>query len=166
MSFLSSKILNFTGSRINAFLVLILCASQASAAEPPPEILAVLDRYMNAVNRIDIDGIVDTYHFPHFRLARGEFEVWSTPIEAMPMLKLPREEQLQAMRTGLGPDWHSTEWLYRRMISYSDSKAHVDTEFVRLNSAGGELGRFNSLYILTKQQGVWRIKGRSSFAPR
>jgi hypothetical protein len=145
---------------------LYLSTSQVQAENEPEEVYKVLDQYMDAVNRIDIEGIVSTYHFPHFRVARGGIVVWNTPKEAMPMLGLPRDQQLAAMRTGLGPDWQRTEWGHRTVISYSGKKAHVDTEFIRYSVSGKEMERVNSLYILTREKGIWRIKGRSSFASR
>ena len=39
----------------------------------------------------------------------------------------------------------------------------VDTEVTRYRKDGSLLGRFNSLYILTKEDGRWGIKVRSSF---
>ena len=45
----------------------------------------------------------------------------------------------------------------------SDSKVHVDTEFTRYRKDGSALGRFESLYIVTKEEGRWGIKMRSSF---
>ena len=35
-------------------------------------ILAVLDRYMEGLNALDVEAHVSTYHFPHYRHAGGE----------------------------------------------------------------------------------------------
>jgi len=146
--------------------MLCLSIAGANAQTDQQAVLKVLDRYMDAVNRIDIEGITGTYHFPHFRVAKGDVVVWSTPEEAMPMLGLPREQQLSAMRAALGKDWQRTEWAYRTVIAAGATKAHVDTEFIRYNGSGEELERVNSLYILTKKHDAWGIKGRSSFSSR
>jgi len=148
-----------------ALIVFFLSAPSLHADEQEHEILAVLDRYMAAVNRIDIEVVVETYHFPHFRLAKGKLTLWATPEEAMPMLKLPKEQRMAAMKKGLGPSWHDTRWAYQKLVSSDKDTAHVDTELVRYDSAGNELGRFKSLYILTREHDIWGIKGRSSFAP-
>ena len=131
-----------------------------------PKLMAVLDNYMDAVNRIELGAVTDTYHFPHYRIVNNQVVVWHNAEQAMPMLGLPLEQQVAAMREGLGPDWARTEWTYRKLLSLSDTKAHFDTELVRYNSKGEEISRFQSLYILTKDKDRWAIKARSSFAPR
>ncbi len=156
--------------------LLLFCSSAALAqaaktevetkAEREKHLFALLDRYLDAVNQVELQAVTDTYHFPHIRIVNNKVTIWQTPQEAMPMLNLPKEEQEAAMRDGLGPDWHHTEWEYRRLLSHSDNKAHVDTALLRYNSKGDMITRFESLYILTRENGVWAIKGRSSFAPR
>lgn len=137
-------------------------------------VIATLDEYMSAVNRIDIRGVTDTYLFPHFRVAGGELVVWESAEEAMPMLAQPIDEQKRSMRKALGNEWQRTDWLRREVISLTERKAHVDTEFVRIDTKGEEISRFRSLYILVKVaetsaaiEGatVWKIIGRSSYAP-
>jgi hypothetical protein len=41
----------------------------------------------------------------------------------------------------------------------------VDTLFLRYRADGSLIGSFESLYVLTKEQGRWGVKLRSSFAP-
>ncbi len=122
--------------------------------------MQVLDRYMDALNALDIEGHVATYHFPHFRLASGEVSVWTRPEHAMPLLALPTEERRARLRESLG-----SEWTRREIVQSDPSKVHVATRFVRLRADGSEIAAFDSLYILTLQDGRWGIKGRSSFAP-
>lgn len=59
--------------------------------------------------------------------------------------------------------WDHTAWTRRRIIHMSDSKVHVDTEITRYRKDDSALGRFESLYIVTKEEGRWGIKMRSSF---
>ena len=42
---------------------------------------------------------------------------------------------------------------------------HINTRFVRYRADDSVIGKFDSLYIVTKQDGHWGIKMRSSFAP-
>ena len=53
----------------------------------------------------------------------------------------------------------------RRLIHLSSAKAHVDVESTRYRKDGTVIVRFDALYILTKEDGRWGIKMRSSFAP-
>jgi len=41
---------------------------------------------------------------------------------------------------------------------------HVDTKFSRYREDGSLIGSFDSLYIVTKEDGRWGVKLRSSFA--
>lgn len=143
----------------------------ASAETPPSKsaeqaVMQVLDRYLVAVNRIDLEAVTETYHFPHLRLVNNKLFIWQNAIDAMPMLNLSQQQQERAMRKALGPDWRYTDWEYRKLISISDTKAHVDTALIRYNSQDDIISRFESLYILTNENGLWAIKGRSSFAPQ
>ncbi len=183
------------GSRVaiagtGVFLLVLGCAS-SDAAGPRPEswrngatdarreaaIMAVLDRYLAALNRLDVEAHVETYHFPHFRLAAGNararageregerLAVWQTPAEAMPILAVPPAERRAALRAALGAGWDRSEWLRREIVQADDRKAHVVTRFVRLRADGSRIASFDSLYVMTFEGGRWAIKGRSSFAP-
>ena len=55
-------------------------------------------------------------------------------------------------------------WTRRRIVHISDSKAHVlDTEFTRYRKDGAVISKIESLYIVTREDGRWGIKMRSSF---
>ncbi len=151
---------------VSLLLLLVCCVATAQSDEEAAAIMQPLDDYMAAVNRIDIEGIVAHYHFPHFRVVGAELVVWNTPQEAMPMLGMPKEPQLAAMRAGLGERWVRTDWGERRIIAFKDDKAHIDTEFIRYAAGNEELERIRSLYVVTREEGVWKIKGRSSYAPK
>jgi len=64
-----------------------------------------------------------------------------------------------------GSDWHHCRWDRRRIIHLSPDKVHVDTKFTRCRADGSVISSFESLYILTKEDGRWGVKMRSSFAP-
>ncbi len=143
-----------------------LAASTASAETPRDEqVMAVLDQYMDAINDLDMKRHVDTYHFPHFRHASGGLSVWQNELEAMPILAAPEGERRQRLREALGPNWHRSEWTRREIVQGDDTKVHVITTFVRLREDGSEIAAYDSLYVLTFEDGRWAIKGRSSFAP-
>ena len=137
----------------------------ASFAARDAAVWAVLDRYMDALNALDVEGHVATYHFPHYRHASGEIVVWQNAEEAMPILAVPPEERRAALRRALEPDWHRSEWTAREIVQGDDRKVHVATRFVRLRADGIVIKRFDSLYVLTLEDGRWGIRGRSSFAP-
>ena len=167
---------------IYGLLVAALCSpallhAQASAASPAVQLqtpaqpsidkaIAVLDRYMDAVNRLDIEGIAEEYHFPHFRVVGKDLVIWETPLEALPMLSLPEEARRKAMENGLGEGWYRTLWGSRAVVHADEEKVHVATELIRQREDGSVINRFNSFYVVTFDGGRWAIKGRSSYAPR
>lgn len=133
-------------------------------------VMAVLDRYMDALNALDLEAHAATYHFPHYRHASGRIAVWETPLEAMPILARPPAARLEALRRVLEPDWDRSEWTRREIVQGDDRKVHVVTRFDRLRADGSVIASFDSLYVLTWEADAtgeerWGIKGRSSFAP-
>ena len=73
--------------------------------------------------------------------------------------------RLRAVRKALGDGWHHSAWGRRKIIHAAADKAHVDTLFVRYRADGSVIGSFESMYVLTKEQGRWGVKLRSSYAP-
>ena len=133
-------------------------------------VMSVLDRFMDSLNALDMEGHVATYHFPHFRHAHGEIVVWQDAMEAMPVLAAPPEKRRAILRQALEPDWHRSEWTRREIVQAGPDKVHVATRFERLREDGSMIKAFDSLYVMTLEtdaQGKrrWGIRGRSSYAP-
>jgi hypothetical protein len=144
----------------------VLLALDASARPTRDEqVMAVLDQYMDALNDLDLERHIATYHFPHYRHAGGKIVVWTTPVEAMPLLARPRDQWRAGLRASLDPSWQRSEWTRREIVQGDDTKVHVVTTFVRLRADGSTIATYESLYVLTFENGRWGIKGRSSFAP-
>ena len=118
--------------------------------------MAVLDDFIRTFNSRDIVAWEATFQFPHYRLASGE----------MTVLEGPGERDGSAVFSYLvGTGWARSAWGSREIVHISDSKAHVDTTFIRYREDGSVLSTFESLYILTREDGRWGVKMRSSFAP-
>ena len=120
------------------------------------EVQQVLDAFMEAFNRIDVAAWERTFHFPHYRLASGDMSV----------LEQPGQQDASELRRRLeASGWQHSAWERREIVHLSADKAHVDTRFVRYRADGSVLAAFDSLYVLTKEDGRWGVKLRSSFAP-
>jgi hypothetical protein len=135
---------------------------QSSAPSGPAGIRAavmkVLDDYMepfSGFEALDIEAWERTMHFPHYRLASGEMKIQHSPGE------LP----LETVKRALGEEWHHSKWQRRSIVHLSASKVHVDTNFARFRKDGSVIASYDSLYILTKEDGRWGVKMRSSMAP-
>ena len=118
------------------------------------EVKKVLDDFMRAWNRKDLASWEVTFHFPHYRLASGRMRVLEQP-------GLQKETRVWA---DAGEGWHHSKWNRRRIVHASEDKVHVDTQFTRYRADGTIIGVYDSLYILTKEDGRWGVKMRSSFA--
>lgn len=129
-----------------------------TSSDPAIEAAAmkVLDEYMAAWNNRDMEAWERTFQFPHYRLASGNMSV-------LDHAGLQDARQLWATMERGG--WHHSRWDRRRIISSAADKIHVDTQFTRYRADGSRIGSYESLYILTKENGHWGVKLRSSFAP-
>jgi len=148
-------------SMISILLLVIMFTPVAFGAEYDKnqiekEVMEVLDDFIESFSAKDPVAHAATYHFPHFRLARG---VMSTAESAENIIQV----HVELFKTLPGTGWHKSIWDRREIISISDTKVHVNTRFRRLRKDGSEIGSYNSLYILIKKDGRWGIKMRSSF---
>lgn len=118
-------------------------------------VFQVLDEYMDTFNAKDLDGWERTYQFPHYRLASGKMSV-------LEKAGLRSSEKVfgELKKTG----WDHSKWDHRNIIQASADKVHVDTGFSRYRADGSLIGHYESLYILTKENGKWGVKFRSSYA--
>jgi len=145
-----------------AFSLLIALMSGAGTARQKSspdrrieaDVMKVLDEYMEAWNRKDLAAWERTFHFPHYRLASGRMNV----------LDKPGMQDAARVWASAGSDWHHSTWDRRRIISSSPDKVHVDTKFTRYRADGSKIGTYESLYIVTKEDGRWGVKLRSSYA--
>ena len=150
--------------RIGMLLLLLLTLPPESRAQTgfdrrqvEPEVMAVLDAFLEAFNRTDAIAEERTYQFPHYRLANGVMSVWSAPGKEIDAWM---DGTYKTLRES---GWDHSSWTRRRIVHISDSKAHVDTEITRYRKNGSVMVRLDSLYIVTKEYGRWGIKMRSSF---
>lgn len=122
--------------------------------EVKKEVLKVLDDYMNTFNAKDATAWQATYHFPHYRLASGKMSVLEKAgiLDSTVFIKLQQS------------GWHHSKWDHRNIIQGSEIKVHVDTRFTRYKADGSIIGSYESLYIVTKENGRWGVKFRSSYA--
>jgi len=118
--------------------------------------METLDRFMAGLNAYDAQRMDATMHFPHLRLADGKFRIYeaagSNPMDLFERLRIE-------------DGWAWSRWEKRNLIQYNQVKAHYDLSYTRFRSDGSCIGLYESLYILTFQDGRWGIQARSSFGP-
>ncbi|MBL0742706.1 hypothetical protein [Chryseolinea lacunae] len=124
-------------------------------AKTKAEVLKVLDDYMNTFNAKNLTAWEATYQFPHYRLASGSMSVLD---------KAGLRDSASVFVPLQKAGWHHSRWDHRNIVQASDTKVHVDTRFSRFKADGTKLGEYESLYVLTKENGRWGVKLRSSYA--
>ena len=114
----------------------------------------VLDAFMTAFNARDIPAWEATFNFPSVRLASQGLVILNAG-----------DQKLERFSTGALAEWDHSEWDRREVIHAGPDKVHIDTRFTRYRKDGSVIGGFDSIYVVTRQDGHWGIKIRSSFAP-
>jgi hypothetical protein len=117
------------------------------------EARAALDRHMSALNRRDPAGLAASLHFPHFRLSGGRMKVWDRP-----------DSYLDDFHARAGSEWHHSVWDFVTPIAAGPDKVHFDVQFTRYRADGSSLGAYRSLWVVTKLDGIWATRLRSSYA--
>jgi hypothetical protein len=115
---------------------------------------AVLDAFMAAFNARDLPAWEKTFNFPSVRLASNTLTI----IE-------PGHHRPEMFDLGALSDWHRSAWERREVIHAGPDKVHFDTRFTRYRADGSVIGGFDSIYVVTCEDGHWGVKARSSYAP-
>ena len=116
--------------------------------------MACLDAFMTAFNGRDMKAFEQTFNFPSIRLASNTMRI------------INRGDQTQATFDHASlKDWDHSAWAKREVIHSGPDKVHINTRFTRYRADGSVIGGFDSIYVVTCEDGHWGIKARSSFAP-
>lgn len=114
-----------------------------------------LDDFMAAFNARDVVAFEKTFNFPSVRLASN----------ALVIIDKPGWHPKDMFTRGALAEWDHSAWERRDVIHAGADKVHFDTCFTRYRADGSVIGRFDSVYVVTREDGHWGIKARSSFAP-
>jgi hypothetical protein len=113
-----------------------------------------LDDFMVAFNARNVAAFEATFNFPSVRLASNTL----TLIE-------PGHHTPAMFHSGPLADWSHSAWERREVIHSGPDKVHLDTRFTRYRADGTIIGGFDSIYVVTCEDGHWGVKARSSYAP-
>lgn len=116
---------------------------------------ACLDAFMAAFNARDLPAWEATFNFPSVRLASNRLTI----------IDGPGWHKAGMFDTALGDGWCRSAWDRREVIHAGPDKVHFDTRFTRYRVDDSVIGHYDSIYVITCEDGRWGIKCRSSFAP-
>lgn len=127
---------------------------RAAMSDPLTAAMGCLDDYLAALNRGDEAGVNAACNFPHVRLAGGKVVVWPNH----------GDYKLGDFIARAGDGWHHSTWDERTPIHAGKNKVHLKVKFSRWRKDESLIGTFETIYIVTLQEGHWGIQARSSFA--
>lgn len=113
-----------------------------------------LDAFMAAFNARDVEAFERTFNFPSVRIASNKLVIIERGYHKPEMFE-----------RGALTEWHQSGWDRREVIHAGPDKVHLDTRFTRYRADGSILAAFDSVYVVTNDNGHWGVKARSSFAP-
>ena len=119
--------------------------------------IAKVEEYMNAFNARDPAAWAATLNYPHLRIASGELSVTETEEEVV------AERDFDAFAARFG--WDHSEWDEIEAVQVAENGVNVALTFSRYNADGDVVSTFNTLYLVTNDNGRWGVLARSSFAP-
>ena len=109
----------------------------------------VLDAFMAAFNARDIPAFEATFNFPSVRLASNTLTIIDADYHKPDMFT-----------RGALAEWDHSAWERRAVIHAGEDKVHIDTRFTRYRKDGSVIGGFDSIYVITKEDGHWGVKAR------
>jgi hypothetical protein len=113
-----------------------------------------LDDFIAAFSAKDHEAYAATFNLPTVRIASGRMVILNKEDFT------PQRFQAESLK-----EWDHSKWERRNVIHAGDDKVHIDTRFTRYRKDGSVIASFDSIYIVTKENGHWGVKARSSFAP-
>ena len=119
-----------------------------------------IDAYFTAWNARDGEALQKILHYPHVRVnGRGRVIVTEDIQNA--------EEHFKGVFDYLSEreGWNHSTLDMVEVIHASDVKVHFKIEFNRYKADGTKYATYQSLWIVTKEDGHWGILARSSYAP-
>jgi hypothetical protein len=117
---------------------------------------ALLQEWMQALNRHDAVGMDAVIRFPHVRAAANQVFIYEAPC-SNPMDLFTKLVDLQG--------WHHSAWTEVELLQSSPIKAHYAVQYRRYRVDGSIIGIYDSLYVFTEVDGDWKLQFRSSFGP-
>lgn len=114
---------------------------------------SVLEAHIEALNSGDERALLQTLHFPHYRLSEKALKIWETP-----------DAYFDDFKERAGSSWGFTRLGEVIALRASGKKVHFDVEIKRYDREGQPLTLFHSLWVFTEVSGRWAAAFRSSFA--
>ena len=114
-----------------------------------------VESFFEAFNARDHAGMQASLNYPHVRFASGRVQTWNEPAEFLTPFKALEERE----------GWHHSTLDACEPVHAGADKVHLDVRFRRYHADGTCYASYQTLWIVTRQDGHWGIQARSSYAP-
>jgi len=118
--------------------------------------IATAKAWQKAFNKLDSPGMADNCNFPHVRLAQGKFTRFETRQDFLDS-QMGLKDRLEA------EGWVHTTMDSVKVVQEGPDKVHLAIVQLREHADGTVYKPFNTLWIITLQDGNWGIQFRSSY---
>jgi len=139
-------------ARFAAGLVL---ESEAERSASAAAAIEVVKAYMKAFNDRDEQAWTGTFNFPHLRLASGNLKVWPS--------RQAYEEEFDFAAFAARSGWQRSEWDSIDAVQVAADGVNVALHATRRDAAGKPISSFDTFYLVTRENGRWGVRARSSF---
>ena len=119
--------------------------------------VAAVERYLAAFNARDEEAMVAALQFPHVRVGVGRARVWEAAAEYMEGF------DFDAFAERLG--WERSEADSMEAIQVGARGVNVAVRITRYGAGDARIHSFDTVYLVTEEDGRWAIRAGSSIAP-
>ena len=119
--------------------------------------IAAVERYLDAFNARDEEAMVAALHFPHVRVGVGRAGVWESAAEYMEGF------DFDAFAERLG--WERSEADSMEAIQVGARGVNVAVRITRYGAGGARIHTFDTIYLVTEEDGKWAIRAGAGIAP-
>lgn len=119
--------------------------------------LAAVERYLAAFNARDEEAMTAALHFPHVRVGVGRATVWESAADYMEGF------DFDAFAERLG--WVRSEADSMEAVQIGARGVNVAVEITRYGAGGVRIHSFDTVYLVTEENGHWGIRAGAGVAP-
>ena len=131
--------------------------SEGDREATAPAAIAAVERYLDAFNARDEEAMVAALHFPHVRVAVGRATVWESAAEYMEGF------DFDAFAERLG--WERSEADSMEAVQVGAGGVNVAVRITRYGEGGAGIHTFDTIYLVTEEDGKWAIRAGAGIAP-
>ena len=119
--------------------------------------IAAVERYLDAFNARDEEGMTAALQFPHVRVGVGRARVWQSAAEYLEGF------DFDAFAERIG--WVRSEADSMEAVQVGARGVNVAVRITRYGEGGARIHTFDTVYLVTEEDGRWGIRAGASIAP-